>query len=155
MSTPSAPAPYIEPWLNGSHAQVPAAARAVLHALDLALDDLNKWTAGLSDADIVDVRIGSGSDHTEPAALNAALAARKDLFDRIAKKLGASHLINYKKAPDWGKEVFKVVSTSACHRRFRQVLIEGARLVVAVLITSPVGRLSALYDCGELVATIW
>jgi hypothetical protein len=50
MSTSTTP--YIEPWLRGTHAEVPAAARAVLHALDLALDDLTKWTAGLTDAEI-------------------------------------------------------------------------------------------------------
>jgi uncharacterized damage-inducible protein DinB len=31
---------------------VPAAGRAVLHALDLALEDLTKWTAGLTDAEV-------------------------------------------------------------------------------------------------------
>jgi uncharacterized damage-inducible protein DinB len=41
--------PYVEPWLSGSHADVPAAARAVLHALELAWDDLRKWTAELTD----------------------------------------------------------------------------------------------------------
>jgi uncharacterized damage-inducible protein DinB len=50
MSTSSAP--YIEPWLRGTYADVPAAGRAVLHALELALDDLTKWTAGLSDAEV-------------------------------------------------------------------------------------------------------
>jgi uncharacterized damage-inducible protein DinB len=45
-------APYIEPWLRGSHAEVPAVGRAVLHALDLALDDLSKWTDGLTDAEV-------------------------------------------------------------------------------------------------------
>jgi uncharacterized damage-inducible protein DinB len=44
--------PYIEPWLRGSHADVPAAGRAVLDALDLALDDIAKWTAGLTDAEV-------------------------------------------------------------------------------------------------------
>lgn len=44
--------PYIEPWLRGTHAEVPAGGRAVLHALDLALDDLAKWTAGLTDAEV-------------------------------------------------------------------------------------------------------
>jgi len=44
--------PFIEPWLRGTYADVPAAGRAVLHALDLALDDLTRWTAGLSDAEI-------------------------------------------------------------------------------------------------------
>jgi uncharacterized damage-inducible protein DinB len=44
--------PYVEPWLSGTHADVPAVGRAVLHALDLALDDLTKWTAGLTDAEV-------------------------------------------------------------------------------------------------------
>jgi uncharacterized damage-inducible protein DinB len=52
MTTSPPPAPYTEPWLRGTHADVPAAGRAVLHALELALDDLRKWTAGLTDAEI-------------------------------------------------------------------------------------------------------
>lgn len=44
--------PYIEPWLRGTHTDVPAAGRAVLHALELSLDDLTKWTAGLTDAEV-------------------------------------------------------------------------------------------------------
>jgi uncharacterized damage-inducible protein DinB len=43
---------YVEPWMSGTHAEVPAVGRAVLHALDLALDDLTKWTAGLSDVEV-------------------------------------------------------------------------------------------------------
>jgi uncharacterized damage-inducible protein DinB len=50
MST--SPTPYVEPWLRGTHTEIPAAGRAVLHALDLALDDLTKWTEGLSDAEV-------------------------------------------------------------------------------------------------------
>jgi uncharacterized damage-inducible protein DinB len=52
------PAPYIEPWLRGSYPDVPAAARAVLHALDLALDDITKWTDGLSDAEVHSAPLG-------------------------------------------------------------------------------------------------
>jgi uncharacterized damage-inducible protein DinB len=52
MSTLEGRVAYIEPWLRGTHAEVPAVGRAVLHALDLALDDLTKWTAGLKDAQI-------------------------------------------------------------------------------------------------------
>lgn len=51
--------PYIEPWLRGTYTDVPAAGRAVLHALDLALDDLTKWTEGLTDAEV----------HTQPLGL--------------------------------------------------------------------------------------
>ena len=43
---------YIEPWLRGTYTDVPAVGRAVLHALDLALDDLTKWTAGLTDDEV-------------------------------------------------------------------------------------------------------
>jgi len=53
MNTPApVSAPYIEPWLRGTHAEVPAVGRAVLHAFDLALDDLTKWTEGLTDAEV-------------------------------------------------------------------------------------------------------
>jgi uncharacterized damage-inducible protein DinB len=53
--------PYIEPWLRGSHAEVPAVGRAVLHAFDLALDDLAKWTEGLTDAEV----------HSQPLGLTS------------------------------------------------------------------------------------
>jgi uncharacterized damage-inducible protein DinB len=48
-----------EPWLRGTLAEVPAVARGVLHALELAREDANKWCAGLSDAQI----------HVRPAGL--------------------------------------------------------------------------------------
>ncbi len=53
--------PYIEPWLSGTHAEVLAGGRAVLHALDLALDDLAKWTDGLSGAEV----------HSQPLGLTS------------------------------------------------------------------------------------
>src|ERR1700691_2369208 len=52
MSTSTTCTPYVEPWLRGTHADVPAVGRAVLHALDLALDDLAKWTSGLTDDEV-------------------------------------------------------------------------------------------------------
>jgi len=52
MSTSPTSTPYIEPWLRGTYSDVPAVGRAVLHALDLALDDITKWTAGLTDAEV-------------------------------------------------------------------------------------------------------
>jgi uncharacterized damage-inducible protein DinB len=61
MSTSPAPIPYIEPWLRGTHTDVPAAGRAVLHALDLALDDLTRWTTGLTDAEV----------HSQPLGLTS------------------------------------------------------------------------------------
>lgn len=38
-----------EPWLRGTHADVPAVLRAALHALELAEEDLRKWCGPLTD----------------------------------------------------------------------------------------------------------
>ena len=58
MSTHTASVPYVEPWLRGTHKDVPSVARAVLHAFDLALDDLTKWTDGLTDLEIHTLPLG-------------------------------------------------------------------------------------------------
>src|ERR1700739_3583666 len=52
---------YVEPWLRGTHAETPAVGRAVLHAFDLALDDITRWTKGLSDLEL----------HAQPLGLPA------------------------------------------------------------------------------------
>jgi len=41
-----------EPWLRGTLTDVQAVQRAVLHALDLAREDLAKWCGNLSDAEL-------------------------------------------------------------------------------------------------------
>jgi uncharacterized damage-inducible protein DinB len=41
-----------EPWLRGTLAEVPAVPRAVLHALELAEEDLKRWCGTLSDAQL-------------------------------------------------------------------------------------------------------
>ena len=41
-----------EPWLRGTLADVSAVQRAVLHALELAREDLERWCDGLSDEEL-------------------------------------------------------------------------------------------------------
>lgn len=48
----SEPAPALEPWLRGTHAETPAVLRAVIHALELAQEDLRKWCGGLTDEEV-------------------------------------------------------------------------------------------------------
>ncbi len=38
-----------EPWLAGTHAELPAALRAVVHALELSSQDIEQWCSPLSD----------------------------------------------------------------------------------------------------------
>lgn len=46
---PNAP----EPWIRGTHSELDIVQRAVLHALELAEEDVAKWCGGLSDAEIM------------------------------------------------------------------------------------------------------
>jgi uncharacterized damage-inducible protein DinB len=39
----------VEPWMRGTHQEVPAAARAVIHALELAREDVARWCNHLTD----------------------------------------------------------------------------------------------------------
>src|SRR6202162_3605279 len=41
-----------EPWLRGTLTEVPAVQRAVLHALELAEEDLKRWCGDLSDEEM-------------------------------------------------------------------------------------------------------
>jgi hypothetical protein len=41
-----------EPWLRGTLPEVPAVQRAVLHALELAKEDLERWCDGLTDHEL-------------------------------------------------------------------------------------------------------
>ena len=41
-----------EPWLRGTLTEIPPVPRAVLHALELAKEDLTRWCANLSDAQL-------------------------------------------------------------------------------------------------------
>lgn len=51
-ATPAPSQPHIEPWLRGTHSELPAVLRAVLHAFELSREDVHKWTADLSDAEL-------------------------------------------------------------------------------------------------------
>jgi uncharacterized damage-inducible protein DinB len=42
----------LEPWLRGTLTETPTVVRAVLHALQLAKEDLRKWCYGLSDEEL-------------------------------------------------------------------------------------------------------
>jgi uncharacterized damage-inducible protein DinB len=41
-----------EPWLRGTHADLDAIARQIVHAFELTAEDAERWCAGLSDVEI-------------------------------------------------------------------------------------------------------
>ncbi len=50
MTTQTAAQP--EPWLRGTYADVPAVLRGILHAFELAREDVVLWADGLTEADL-------------------------------------------------------------------------------------------------------
>lgn len=42
----------LEPWLRGTHGEMDAVVRQVIHALELAGEDVETWCAGLTDAEL-------------------------------------------------------------------------------------------------------
>jgi uncharacterized damage-inducible protein DinB len=47
-----------EPWLRGTHSEIPAVPRAVLHALELAREDLTSWCGQLSEEELMAIPSG-------------------------------------------------------------------------------------------------
>jgi uncharacterized damage-inducible protein DinB len=41
-----------EPWLRGTHTELSAVLRAILHAFELAQEDVHRWTTDLSESDL-------------------------------------------------------------------------------------------------------
>jgi len=77
MSNSPTQAPYTEPWLRGTHTDVPPVARAVLHALELAGDDAQRWTEGLNDVDI----------HKQPFGLRSVASQLRHIAGSIDRLL--------------------------------------------------------------------
>jgi hypothetical protein len=109
--------PSTEPWLRGTHPTVPAVQRAVLHALELAGEDLQHWCGQLTDehlnlrpAQIAPISFhirhiarsldrlltyaeGASLNEAQMAALHSELAAgvtRSELFAELSASLSTS-----------------------------------------------------------------
>ena len=120
----ASPTPYTEPWLRGTHEDVPAAGRAVLHALELAQDDLEKWTDGLSDAEM----------HAQPLGLTSIAQQLRHIagsIDRIltyaeGNQLSADQLAAMK------AEAAGAETLSELLARLREALAQAAKRVRAL-----------------------
>ncbi len=87
--------PRLEPWLRGTLTGVDALRRQVLHALDLASEDVDRWCAGLTDTQ-VDCRpfgVASVAFHLRHIARSLdrllTYAEGRDLSDTQRTALGA------------------------------------------------------------------
>jgi uncharacterized damage-inducible protein DinB len=136
-----------EPWLRGTLQDVAAVPRAVLHALELAQEDLVRWCGKLSDA-----QLNTRPDGLAPVAFHIRHIARS--IDRLlsyaeGKRLDDSQIAALKTELDGGAtrdELFAELAAALKRgaMRIRQIDVsrsEEPRPVGAKLLPTTVGGL--------------
>jgi len=103
-----------EPWLRGTLAEVPAVPRAVMHALELAREDLERWCDGLSDEEL----------HARPGGI-ASVAFH---LRHIARSI--DRLLSYAEGKQLSADQVSVMKAEMDSRGSRNELM--AELVVAI-----------------------
>src|SRR5258708_22213348 len=83
-----------EPWLRGTLTDIPPIQRAVLHALELAQEDLERWCGSLNDEEL-----NTSPDEIAPVAFHLRHIARS--LDRLltyaeGKQLAAEQIASLK-----------------------------------------------------------
>jgi uncharacterized damage-inducible protein DinB len=113
--------PSIEPWLRGTETDVPAVARAVLHALQLADEDLLEWCGSLSDAEL-NVQPGG----VAPVAFHIRHLARS--VDRLLT-YAEGRCLSEKQLALLGTELDPVATHDELFAEFRMAIADSAMRV--------------------------
>jgi uncharacterized damage-inducible protein DinB len=97
---PVSAAPQPEPWLRGTYTEIPAVLRAVLHAFDLAREDVLSACSGLSETDLNASPVG-----LTPVSFHLRHVPRS--LDRLltyaeGNQLSAEQITNLKRESDPG-----------------------------------------------------
>lgn len=115
----------VEPWLRGTFTDVGAVHRAVLHALELAEEDLTRWCVGLSDSELNERPFG-----LPPVAFHIRHIARS--LDRLltyaeGEQLSAEQIASLKGEMEAG------ASQESIFAEFRGALTKSAERVRALV----------------------
>ncbi len=113
-----------EPWLRGTLTEVPAVPRAVLHALELAKEDIARWCA-----DLTDEQLNARPARIAPVAFHLRHIARS--VDRLlsyaeGKQLSRAQICALTTELDAG------ATGSELFSEFAQALDDGARRIRAL-----------------------
>jgi uncharacterized damage-inducible protein DinB len=119
----------LEPWMRGTHEDVPAVLRAVIHALELAQEDVERWCA-----DLTDEEWNLRPHGIAPAAFHVRHIARS--IDRLltyaeGNQLSSAHLAEMKSEMDplaKGSEVLEEFATALVNAEKRIRAFIGSNL---------------------------
>ena len=114
----------VEPWLRGTLTEVDAVRRQVLHALELAEEDVVKWCAGLTDAEMNARPFG-----VAPVAFHLRHIVRS--LDRLLTYVSGGQLGEEQMAA-LRSELDGDASATVVMAEFRDGIAEAARRVVAI-----------------------
>ena len=136
-----------EPWLRGTKKEVPAVARAVLHALQLAQEDLVAWCG-----DVTDEELNARPGGIAPVAFHIRHIARS--MDRLltyaeGRQLDAEQIAAMKTelAPSGAKDELFAELRAACEKSAKRIEqlassnLEAAREVGTKQLPTTVGGL--------------
>lgn len=112
---------YIEPWLRGTLTEVDAVRRQVLHAFELAVEDIEKWCASLNDDEM-----NARPFEIAPVAFHLRHIVRS--LDRLLTYAEGSQLSDAQIA-SLRRELDGGVSAAAVLEEFREGMAEAARRV--------------------------
>jgi len=121
-----------EPWLRGTHQEVAAVQRAVLHALELAEEDLRRWCEGLTGE-----QINARPAGLAPLAFHVRHIARS--IDRLltyaeGNQLAAEQISAMKAEMDTaasGQELFSELRSTLSHAAARIRAFDPSSMGVA------------------------
>jgi uncharacterized damage-inducible protein DinB len=147
MDTPKLP----EPWLRGTLTDVPPVQRAVLHALELAKEDLERWCESLSDAEL-NARPGD----IAPVAFHIRHIARS--VDRLLS-YAEGRALNPEQIAAMKSELDPDATGESLFVELNQALESGAARVRAFTAEDPsqrrdVGRQKVPTTLGELLVHV-
>jgi len=140
-----------EPWLRGTLTEVPAVFRGVLHALELAKEDIARWCEDLTDA-----QLNSGPAGIAPVAFHTRHIARS--VDRLLTYAEGRQL-DEKQIAALKSELDPGATRSELFFEFTESLDRGAARIRA-LIQAPldeprrVGRLELPTTVGGLLVHV-
>ena len=113
----------VEPWLRGTLTEVDAVRRQVLHALELAEEDVAKWCEGLTDAEV-----NARSFGVAPVAFHLRHMVRS--LDRLLTYAAASGAqLNEAQMEALRSELEGGASAAAVMEEFERGLAEAVRRV--------------------------
>jgi uncharacterized damage-inducible protein DinB len=113
----------VEPWMRGTHEDVPAVLRAVIHALELAREDVERWGSHLTDEEW-NLRV----HEMAPAAFHVRHIARS--IDRLLTYAEGKHLSS-KQLALLKSELEQRATGSEVLQEFDAALVEAEQRICA------------------------